>query len=218
MILITFRMKNFSNKAAFTLAEVLITLMIIGVVAGIVVPTIIQDSQDAEFKTAYKKAYAVGASVTKQMLANSEFMVRSGTFDAEATSSNWNIFKSYFNVARDCSASNNAQCWDSSGEMMQTGNYFLPGSTEKAFIDNSGMAWSLYSNSENIILVDTNGFKAPNRYGKDRWIFTEKGMDNVRVNTSLPSKLYSYSNVDITVINNFYCHYPPCYFKTWLLP
>ena len=47
----------FSN--AFTLAEVLITLAIIGVVAAMTMPTLINNTKGAQFKTAYKKALSV---------------------------------------------------------------------------------------------------------------------------------------------------------------
>ena len=40
------------KKNAFTLAEVLITLGIIGIVAAITIPTLINNVQDAQYKTA----------------------------------------------------------------------------------------------------------------------------------------------------------------------
>lgn len=46
------------RKAAFTLAEVLITLGIIGIVAAITLPTINQNRQDKELITQTKKVYA----------------------------------------------------------------------------------------------------------------------------------------------------------------
>lgn len=44
---------------AFTLAEVLITLAIIGVVAAIAIPSVISNTQQQEFKTGLKKAVSV---------------------------------------------------------------------------------------------------------------------------------------------------------------
>ena len=43
------------RKNGFTLAEVLITLGIIGVVAAMTIPTLISNTNGAQFKTAYKK-------------------------------------------------------------------------------------------------------------------------------------------------------------------
>lgn len=45
----------FDRKNAFTLAEVLITLGIIGVVAAMTIPTLMNKTNDAELKSAYKK-------------------------------------------------------------------------------------------------------------------------------------------------------------------
>ena len=47
------------RKAAFTLAEVLITLTIIGVVAAMTLPTLIQNQQEKEKVVRLKKAYSV---------------------------------------------------------------------------------------------------------------------------------------------------------------
>ncbi len=44
------------KRQGFTLAEVLITLGIIGVVAAMTIPTLISNTNGAQFKTAYKKA------------------------------------------------------------------------------------------------------------------------------------------------------------------
>ena len=47
------------KKKAFTLAEVLITLMIIGIVAALTIPSVISNYQQQEFKTGLKKAVSV---------------------------------------------------------------------------------------------------------------------------------------------------------------
>ncbi len=47
------------RKQGFTLAEVLITLGIIGVVAAMTIPTLISNTNGAQFKTAYKKSLSV---------------------------------------------------------------------------------------------------------------------------------------------------------------
>ena len=50
---------------AFTLAEVLITLGIIGVVAAMTMPTLMNSTQGAQYKAAYKKALsALSQAVT----------------------------------------------------------------------------------------------------------------------------------------------------------
>lgn len=44
------------NKTGFTLAEILITIGIIGVVAALTIPVLIQNSNSKKFVTQYKKS------------------------------------------------------------------------------------------------------------------------------------------------------------------
>ncbi len=46
------------NKIGFTLSEILITLGIIGVIAAVTIPSLVQGIQDAQFKAAWKKPLA----------------------------------------------------------------------------------------------------------------------------------------------------------------
>lgn len=58
------------NKNAFTLAEVLITLGIIGVVAAMTLPTVINTTQDKQFKAAFKKEYSAISQAMLSVYAN----------------------------------------------------------------------------------------------------------------------------------------------------
>ncbi len=61
------------NYHAFTLAEVLITLAIIGVVAAISIPSVISNSQQQEFKTGLRKAVSVlNSAITMNMALDGE--------------------------------------------------------------------------------------------------------------------------------------------------
>lgn len=57
-VLMRFIVTRAFKSKGFTLAEVLITLGIIGVVAAITIPTLMQNSQDKEKITALKKTYS----------------------------------------------------------------------------------------------------------------------------------------------------------------
>ena len=61
------------KKKAFTLAEVLITLAIIGVVAAISIPSVISNTQQQEFKTGLRKAVSVlNSAITMNMALDGE--------------------------------------------------------------------------------------------------------------------------------------------------
>ena len=72
----------FSN--AFTLAEVLITLAIIGVVAAMTMPTLINNTNGAQFKTAYKKALSVLSQAVVMNIALDDYDL-AGTTGNEQT-------------------------------------------------------------------------------------------------------------------------------------
>lgn len=162
------RMKKAFKFSAFTLAEVLITLGIIGVVAAMTIPVLMNNVTDAQYKTAYKKAYSVASqaliSATQQDLLVSIPNVGSDP-NHEA---NFLAFMSQFKVTKQCINNDGGECWNPSGEPC-----FLsyPDSTAFSFIDSSGMAWSEYANWARTVLVDTNGNKKPNQWGKDRFAF-----------------------------------------------
>ncbi|MDO5437784.1 MAG: type II secretion system protein [bacterium] len=61
------------RKTGFTLAEVLITLAIIGVVAAVSIPSVISNSQQQEFKTGLRKAVSVlNSAITMNMALDGE--------------------------------------------------------------------------------------------------------------------------------------------------
>lgn len=64
--------KNQTIKKAFTLAEVLITLGIIGVVAAMTIPILMNNIQDNEFRNHFKKVYAVLNQSLQMIQANNE--------------------------------------------------------------------------------------------------------------------------------------------------
>lgn len=156
---------------AFTLAEVLIVLGIIGIIASLTIPSLMNSVADMQYKTAYKKAYSAASQAWLSVYGTNEATVCTDWYDGECNKNNFKIFKSKFKIAKDC-GNDTASCWDMNGEKSWDGNF--PTTDALSFIDSSGMAWSKLYNTETSdpsLLVDTNGFKGPNQYGKDRAVF-----------------------------------------------
>jgi prepilin-type N-terminal cleavage/methylation domain-containing protein len=181
------------HKKAFTLAEVLITLLIIGIIASIVIPGLIADTQQAEFKTAWKKEYANLSQAFNSILADN-----GGTFKNVCPFVGWqedsdcimNTFKPYFSISKYClyTAASADDCWHAhlpsakvhqlggAGEIFWDNNY-------PAMILNDGTLLYFWGGKADCSLndppfnnqcihlsVDVNGFKAPNTVGKDIFI------------------------------------------------
>ena len=66
-------LKKTIGMKGFTLAEVLITLGIIGVVAAMTMPTLINSTQGAQYKTAYKKALSVMSQAVVMNIALEDY-------------------------------------------------------------------------------------------------------------------------------------------------
>lgn len=205
------------NNLAFTLAEVLIVLGIIGIIAEMTIPTLMNNVQESVYKSSYKKAFSVAKQAWTQAVTDDTMTSRAGWGDATAKLANFKAFKAYFRVIKDCSSNNNNECWDSSGE-----KYFvtLPDNPTLAFIDASGMAWSLCSNYEgngSELLVDVNGLKKPNKYGQDRFVFKTATDDGVISTAGIPTRIVLNPdyNYDEDLCPSGAKH--PCYYTSWIL-
>lgn len=94
---------------AFTLAEVLITLGIIGVVAAMTIPTLMNKTNEAELKTAWKKQFSVINQAAMSVLNENG----GGTFlnafdsgsnkDLAACENMKDMFKRYLKYTKECS-------------------------------------------------------------------------------------------------------------------
>ena len=89
-------------KYGFTLAEVLITLVIIGVIAAATIPTLINNTKKQEYVSSLKKTYSTLATVTNKIM-NDEGMPR-GDIGGWATSHSaiFNQYKKYLSYIKEC--------------------------------------------------------------------------------------------------------------------
>lgn len=150
------------NFSAFSLSEVLVTLGIIGILAAITIPTLMNNIQDAQYKTAYKKAFSIASQAV--MSAKSKDLFETQDESVAIFNSNFIAFMSQFKTAKQCISNNGDQCWNPASEKFYD---VFPQPSYYSFIDASGFSWAQYGPWTNIILVDTNGFKKPNQWGKD---------------------------------------------------
>lgn len=202
-------MKKYSG---FTLAEVLITLAVIGVVAAMTLPIVINKINDMQFKVAYKKAYSDLSQVVQRALLEDEMPYRTTQFDVSATTQEWAVIKKYLKVTKECQPAQLNSCWADGEKIYKT----RPGlNIVLSFVDASGRSWAEYTDEENLYLVDTNGMKAPNRFGKDRFILTLKGTGQSRIEVGIPTGVTIYIG-DKPNIDTDWCPSGGCYYHSWL--
>lgn len=178
---------NFKVKYAFTLAEVLIVLGVIGIIAEMTIPTLMNNVQDAQMKAGVKTAYTI-LSQASLMAANDN----SGTLTNLWASSYdnvalKNVMIPYLKVIKDCGGTTGAA---SSNSPVTNGCWFANTAMDKTAITEfnnyagvilaNGMAVDFRAhdpactandNSCGWAMVDVNGSKPPNTIGKDAFYY-----------------------------------------------
>ena len=195
------KISNFKNKG-FTLAETLITLVIIGIIAAITVPVLYANYTENEKKARVKKAYST--------LANAMTFVKAdgGDYDFTVTSDedmetvrNWydTYLKPRLNTTKICY--NKAGCWNSGDTLSLNGsvcrwnakgigigsNIITAALADGTLINIDGHRgynvksyFKVNTNEEFVMAIsfDINGTRGPNTIGRDIFVtvFTEDGI------------------------------------------
>lgn len=176
-------------KNAFTLAEVLITLGIIGVAAAMTMPSLIAEHKEKSTIARLKKVYSVLDNA--YMLARNENMDVSSWFPDDNIKNNSKIFfenlKPYLNILKDCGVESGCLT-EGYAKTLDGRNYnnYNQNSQKYRFILSDGtqvmiyLAVSEFTGSEAIgnIKVDIDGYKGSYTFGKDVFVFniTPKGI------------------------------------------
>ena len=170
---------NNQNKA-FTLAEVLITLVIIGVIAAITVPLMIASYQKEATLTRLKKTYSALAQTTNRAIADNgpvaswEIIGGSNTFKA-ALDTTEKYITPYLITQKKCASYNETDChfiiYGLNGKEISNTNK-APFNTSYLFYLNDGtlIATNVLKASDRnriIVTIDVNGKQPPNRMGRD---------------------------------------------------
>ena len=175
-------------KKAFTLAEVLITLMTIGIVAALTIPSVITNYQKMQTETKLKKVYQTLANMIELAKADNGDPLNwdwSETYNSECNSPEKivGIFNKYLNIAQEfpkeygCFKSHDAKLLN--GELADSKyRYALADGTLIHFIA-GGYAWN--DDPWMWIQFDINGLDKPNTYGKDIFnifFYAKRGLDS----------------------------------------
>lgn len=165
-------------KKAFTLAEVLITLVIIGVIAAITIPTVVANSKDEEIRSMLKKSHSVIAQALEFYYIDNGVVPKGGNFEGRTFK---DVFVKHFNIAQDFG---NTDFYYGDKDYDRYKNYYGNSNLNYYFFDdgqfilNDGTFIMIENpstssiNNRVIISVDVNGpYKKPNRLGRDLFMF-----------------------------------------------
>ena len=205
-----------TKRFGFTLAEVLITLGIIGVVAAMTMPTLMNSTNGAQYKTAYKKALSVLSQAVVLNVALDDYDLSQATSTATGTNdaSLYSLFYNRMNVVKTDDGSSKVG-W-SSGDA-KFGNH--AGSNYTLFF-NDGITFTFPKNAGNCQdynaaaggttdkrcygVIDVNGQKNPNKIVtcKGKTGLTTADQHDANCTVDNPTDIYPVVMYDQTILPN----------------
>ena len=176
-------LKNFVisySKKGFTLAEVLITLVIVGVVAALTIPTLVNNTKKNEYVAGLKKANSVLSQAVYKIGMSKGYPVGDYSFFNDVDFAE--EFSKTVNIAKKCNSFD--ECFLGPYKYLSGSNANI--GTQKSVITSDGQMYNfvitssdhVYGLSEedanNVkwrIFADINGQKGPNQFGYDTFFF-----------------------------------------------
>lgn len=195
------------RKKAFTLSEVLITLVIIGVISAIAVPTIITSVNKNSAIEQLKKSYSTLSQATSRAISDNGPIQ---TWDAVSSSQEFSqvYLEPYLNIMGEKGYSTiEYQTLNNINVPFECYNFKLIDGTR------IGIDTPDYNDSEEEgafivpILIDVNGEKTPNKLGRDIFTFQfyiSNEITPIRIGTFLPFG-YSWTREKIKSDETFGC-------------
>ena len=206
-----------TKRYGFTLAEVLITLGIIGVVAAMTMPTLMNSTQGAQYKAAYKKALSALSQAVVLNVALDDYNF------ADLDADNYTLtdmLSSRMNVVRTETGSNNIKNGDKDYKVTTTtgtheGTQGVEiAATNTTLFFNDGIMFSFPTEAKNCSkddttgsttpcygFIDVNGVKAPNKMVKcDSGSVDGTGANACQVTN--PTDVYPVVFYDQTILPN----------------
>jgi len=186
---------------AFTLAEVLITLAIIGVVAALTIPSVITNYQNTQTSTALKKAYSTLASTTNLAIKDHGPISSWDIIEGDATVEKSKDFVDkyiipYLRISKNCGLRTSDDCKFEFRYYNDPQVYKLGGSFTRFYLAD-GTFVGIYARNKNgrvraQVNIDVNGQKGPNKFGVDIFPFDYL----IKRNEAYPGKLIPVCNYD----------------------
>ena len=170
---------NITRFLAFTLAEVLITLGVIGIVAAMTIPTLINNYRAAEMKTRLTKSYSLISQAFELMKIDNGGYIDGSSYPCRSFSP---LFSKYLKTVKTISSGikdiptykNFAENANFAMHLLDDGTLYLSDGTIIFFENPNPVPKS--DNARVYIFADINGVKKPNVAGKD--LFGFKVSDN----------------------------------------
>lgn len=163
-----------NRKLAFTLAEVLITVGIIGVVAALTVPNLMSNYQKEAQAVQFRKFTVEFANAVDLTITEEGKTTLAGTYVIKKNDGIDSFMKNKFNIAKE-----SAGFADSYRSIDATSSKSFSCSGKEYLLKNSSAVCVIKDGSYLDVYVDINGEEAPNIGGRDMFIFRVSPTGNI---------------------------------------
>ena len=202
--------KIMTKRLGFTLAEVLITLGIIGVVAAMTMPTLMNQTNGAQYKTAYKKALSALSQAVVLNVALDEYNFSdTENADKDGKGGDYTIYKIMTNRMNVVKTSDSGLGYTVQTPVASSGTTTAPnGADNYTLFFNDGIVFSFPKTAQKCTkdatktgtvckgIIDVNGQKAPNKLVK-----CDSGVGDTCQVTN-PTDIYPVVFYDQTILPN----------------
>ena len=207
-------LKDANKNLAFTLAEVLITLGVIGIVAALTIPGVIEGYKKKETVAKLQKAYTIlNQAFKRSQIDNGEYQYWSKGVDIGLDAYYKLYWYPYFQITticdtyQECGYKSNTP-WLGSDNQKQPAlfshkDFRVPFLTSDGILYSISIASGEADNSLEAFWIDINGPKNPNQYGIDVFLFVPTKNNVIMPNcyNSLEATIYS----DCSINGTGYC-------------
>ena len=174
MSTVIWRLFMMKNRSGFTLAEVLVTLGVIGVVAVMTIPTLVTSYQKQGYVAALQKNYSMLSQTFEKYLSDQR-VERLTETELTTLDGVGEFLNNYFKVTKDCGIGGANSCFetaykkwtgDKNVTISNTSNYYAV-----ILANGAAIAMGKPVAGIGIIFIDVNGKKGPNIAGRDFFKF-----------------------------------------------
>ncbi len=178
------------SKAAFTLAEVLITLGIIGVVAALTMPMLIGNYQKKAAVSALKKMYSTLMQASQMYQSQHDITIEQ--FDTSLAAKDFmaEYINPYVKVVKECTSIKKCYSNTSKQPLAIDRNTALSVEYLTVLADGSYLGISTSAPSGKVFYFDINGSKGPNYSGRDIFYFYLVNTSTMRIDENCASTQY----------------------------
>ena len=168
-------------KIAFTLAEVLITLGIIGVVAVLTLPSVIQKQQEKITVNRLKSVYSILSQAFARTIEENgtpDTWGMGGMYDEQSHIIMGNAFVPYLKLSENCIGQSSVYIKNNCSKKFTTPNQYSSivlsngvAISFRTYYNNCNSGSGITKDTCGAIFIDINGMKRPNELGKDMFGF-----------------------------------------------